>query len=245
MSDIEFLDLDTDVFGFKIGKSKCDNLTSACMKSLCKKGRQKGFKCIYLDIESNDSMSFKVTDDCELVLADIRVTLEKSLSDYKTKRHLNIKGYRIENGVCRGDEPYLLSISRNISKVSRFAFDTNFPRGAAERMYTLWMKNSISGKDADGVIIARENRTQNPVGIVTHKIEKEQGHIVLVGVERDHNNRGLATQMLDCACKIFKKNKIELCSVRTQANNTTALRLYEKNGFYISTITLVCHLWIK
>jgi len=245
MNEIQILDFDTKLFGFRVAKFTEKVLSSKIAEEIIIECKNMGIKCLYADLDINDFVSLSSAIKYGFVIADIRVIFEKDLTNFKNSKEVKGNSYKIDANIKKADLPYLLTLSKEIACVSRFAFDGNFPKGSSEKLYTTWMINSINGKAADRVFIAKEKETEKPIGVITCKEESDRGEIVLVGVDKEYFGRGIASSLINHALSFSKGNGFKKVRVVTQGNNIPAQRLYQKIGFSIYKISIFFHLWIE
>jgi len=245
VSEIKILDFDTGLFGFKVARFAGERISSAVAENIVKECKRRNIKCCFAELDINDFASLNAAAGGGFVISDIRMTFEKDLCDFRPKDKKTLRGYAIDNTVTNSDLPYLEALAEELSLTSRFKFDRNFPSGSAERIYKKWMINSIDKKEADGMFIARESKTRNPVGIITYKKSGNYGKIILFAVSSPHRRKGLASRILDCASSCVKKSGIEKIRVTTESKNIPSQRLYQKNGFLTRSVSAFFHLWIK
>jgi len=245
MSDIQILKFDSEIFGFKIGKFIGKKLSSEKGNQIVRYCKDNNIKCLYSNLDINDFETLNTASKHGFVISDIRITFEKDLTNFEANKKVKINGYKIDDKIKKTDVPYLELLSKEISRVSRFVFDRNFPKGSGEKLYTAWMINSINTEAADKVFIAREIKTEKPIGVVTCKNESDHGEIVLVGVSKGYSGREIASFILNHALCFFKENGFRKVRVVTQGGNVPAQRLYQKNGFVTYSTSVFFHLWIK
>jgi len=245
MNKIQILDFDTKLFGFKIGRFIGRKLSLEEARKIVKYCKNKGIKCLYADLDINDFASLSAATKCGFVISDIRIIFEKDLTGFKATTKIKLDDYQVDDNIKDTDIPYLKSLSKEMSGVSRFTFDKSFPAGSGEKLYIAWMLNSISKEVADKIFIAREIKTKKPLGVITCKEEQDHGEIVLLGVDKEHSGRGIATFILSRALCFFKKNGFKKVRVATQGSNVPAQRLYQKNGFLTQSTSVFFHLWLK
>lgn len=244
MNKIQIIDFDTKLFGFKIGMFTGEKLSSEKARKIIEYCKDKGVKCLYANLDINDFASLSIATKYGFVISDIRITFEKDLTNFEATKKVVINAYLIDDNIKKKDIPYLKSLSKEISRVTRFTFDKNFPTGSGEKLYARWMLDSISKKIADKVFIAREIKTQKPLGVITCKKEHDHGEIVLLGVDKEHSGKGVATFVLTHALCFFKRSGLNKVRVVTQGSNVPAQRLYQKNGFLTQSTSVFFHLWI-
>ena len=243
MNEIEILDFDTDLFGFKIGKLTTRQLSCEKAKQVVEHCRADGIKCLYAELDIDDYVTLDAAGQNGFVMTDVRVVLEKNISDLNGDKRSIVEGYCIDKQTGNADEQALEQLAKEMSRVSRFAFDKKMPENASDKLYVIWVKNSVAKAQADEVYVARELKTKKPVGIITCKKKSQHGEIVLLGVNKEHTRKGIASVMLNQACCYFKDSGLNKVTVATQGKNLSALRLYQKNGFFVCEISAVFHLW--
>jgi ribosomal protein S18 acetylase RimI-like enzyme len=243
MEEIEILDFDTKLFGFKIGKLTTTQFTREKAKQVADQCRNNGIKCLYAELDIDDYTTLDAAGKTGFVLTDVRVVLEKNISNLQDDKKTVVEGYCIDNQIGSADEQPLEQLAKEMSRVSRFAFDKKMPENANDKLYAIWVKNSVAKTQADEVFVARELKTKKPVGIITCKKKSQHGQIVLIGVNKEHTRKGIASVMLNQACCYFKNSGLNKVTVATQGKNISALGLYQKNGFFVCEVSAVFHLW--
>jgi len=243
MNNIEILDFDTQLFGFKTGKFAGSTLTSEKAKEVLSECKAEKVKCLYATFSANDYEALSAAVEHNFIISSIRITLDKDLSNFGNDKVSAVKEFVVEEVVEPEDVQYLVELSREVSKGSRFAFDKKLGLENAGNLYEKWIRNSIQKTTADEVFFAREMETQEPVGFIACKNEKDCGHIVLLGVDVKYRRKGIASIILNRAFSYFKENGLDKVEVVTQGSNIPALRLYQRSGFYNSDVSIVFHLW--
>jgi len=241
---IKILNFDTELFGFKTGIYTKHTLSREQIREIIKECKDKKIKCLYLMLDINDFNTINTAIEYNFTYSDIRVIFENNIFSFENKSEI-IRGYKVNNKVESKDVPYIIALGKYLSKKSRFYFDKNFPKKLAEKIYTEWILNSVYRRVADEAYIAREIKTNNPVGIITCKNRKKYGEIELIAVDKNHLGKRVGSLLMNYAFRYFKNNFYSKIRVKTQAKNIPALRFYQKNSFYIYKILLYFHLWIK
>lgn len=104
---------------------------------------------------------------------------------------------------------------------------------ANNRLYILSNENDIVGAFA----LCESNDGQNHV-----KWEKDNAkatYLDRLGVNANYTKQGIATQLLNYACKIANEKGAEYLRLFVIDTNAPAIRLYEKSGFIKATGTYV------
>lgn len=242
---IEILDFDSELFGFKVGKLIDNNLSPEKVEKVIQKCKYENIRCLYANLDINDFNTLATASKYNFIISDIRVNFEKNLTTFKYSINQKFKNYEIDDKIKNVDIPYLLALSKQLSQGSRFAFDKNFPKGSAEKLYQLWMLNSINKKVVDKVFVARQMKSKIPVGFVTCKKNINYGEIVFVAVDKKYRGKGVGSFIVDYALSYFKKMGIEIVQVVTHGKNISAQRLYQKNGFFVWSTSISFHLWLS
>ncbi|MFH1287799.1 MAG: GNAT family N-acetyltransferase [bacterium] len=244
MNEIEILEFDTQLFGFKTVRFTGSVLDESKGKEVIKYCREEKVRCLFANFSADDFSSLSVATKQGFIITDIRVDFEKDISSFVYDKRVP-EGYQIDNNVIGDDNIYLEKLAKQISKVSRFNFDKNFSEGSPDNLYAAWMENSIKGEQADELFIAREAKNKKPVGVITCKNKSDYGKIVLVGVDQQHRGKTIASCILNEVCRNFKNNNFKLIKVVASGKNIDVLRLYQKNGFFIKSVSIVLHLWLN
>jgi dTDP-4-amino-4,6-dideoxy-D-galactose acyltransferase len=238
----EYLAWDSDFFGKRIARVKVKKLSQDNLHAIRSWADLHQIECLYFLANADDAATITLAEEQGFRLRDIRVTLEMSLpvsSREAAPDSLIIRAFQDK------DIETLREISRTAFIQSRFLSDPNIPKDLASSLYDVWIYNSCMKGFADRVIVAELHGTV--LGFVTVKIHKSEqfGSIELVSVARQARGKQIATHLVNKALSIFEENGLKSASVVTQGSNISALRLYQKNGFFIQTVELWFHLWIS
>lgn len=143
-----------------------------------------------------------------------------------------------KSDVC-SDLEYLAWVSAGHS---RYKMDSHFG-DAYKRLYSCWIKKSVSGQLADVVLC---HGTENKInGMLTIKRKGNIGEIGLVAVHPDSHSCGIGTLLMDNAKYWLASRNIYRVEVATQNDNFQACRFYEKQGLQEKSFTYVYHYWVN
>lgn len=236
---VERLEWDSEFFGFPTARLSTSRINEQIMSQVLEEAQKEGIRCLYYEADSNDPVSIALAEANGFKLVDVRITLEIASSSAlhpRPARDITVRGFREE------EIETLARIARKTSRVSRYHFDTNFPPGASERLYDIWLRNSCSGY-ADKVLVAELQ--SEPVGFITCKVSQGEGRIVLVGVDDRFRGRGVGASLVDKALNWFGSQGIKRVWVVTQGRNIEGQRLYHAIGFNTASVTLFYHKWFN
>jgi len=128
----------------------------------------------------------------------------------------------------------------------RFHADTHFPKNLADSVYTEWLKNCLSGKLADSVIVPRvEDRI---VGFFAFKHVVDTvgglrvGSLVLAAVDSSVRGKHIYTNMTAVALNSLKSDIVEAIMPVT---NYPVQKAYHGLGFKLMSTTYTFHKWMK
>lgn len=235
---IRALDWDSTFFGLPV--ASLDSGTMGLDEAVAGL-RAGGFRLCYLQVDPGDLRLDAAARDCGGHLADRRVELEADVPAASS-------GTRTSWEVLSRDPPIadrqaLAELALASGERSRFRTDPRIPSGDFERLYRVWIDNSIDGSIADAVLVARESG--QVAGMITVAARAGAGEIGLFAVDGRCRGRGLGRKLLqgalnwaaDCGCVKLR--------VATQADNANALAAYCATGFAISRTVNVFHFWIE
>lgn len=225
----EVVDLDTNLFGFKVAKIiSIDDYGNS--DTLCKRVCQlivalKQAKVAYATYRLS-SNAFPIIHAIEregFVIVDGVVDLSANINDMPIGVVKdNIREAKVE------DINNLKKIAEETFLLNRFYWDPIIPKDKAPFIYGAWVENSVIGKEADCVFIIKEK--EKIVGFIT--LEKK-GHIPLIAVASDFQGKGIAKILLNAAFTRFRKWGVKQINIETTFLNLPALRAYLAIGFII------------
>jgi len=225
---IDKLTWDSEFFGYNVGRYIIDN--QLFDENLLKENKD-NFKLIY--IFSDEA----IHDIKEIKLVDIKVIFEKKIAkDLKDNESIVEFDSNIQNYSELEQLAYLSGI------YSRFKIDENFKNNEFQKLYKIWLDNSLNGKIAFKVFVKIID--QKIAGFVTlKKNDDKTSQIGLISVSDIFQGRGIASELIKKAEYESWKNGFEVLQVPTQFKNKPALKLYTKNGFEIKEKKYIYHYW--
>ncbi|MBN2789805.1 MAG: GNAT family N-acetyltransferase [Candidatus Delongbacteria bacterium] len=231
--NIEHLDWDSHFFGFGVGRIYVQDYDIDKIGSAVNLAFGSGDELIYLIIPQEiDKRSIYGSQ-----FVDNKVVFEKII-DPSGKTEDIIKTY--ESSTVSQE---LYDLAYESGKFSRFNTDKNLPAGSFEKLYGLWIENSVNKKIADKVFICElEGRI---LGMVTLKIENDKGVIGLIASTPESQGKGVGSKLLSHCENYLLSSGINKIEVATQGENSGACNFYKKNGYGISGSLNYYHLWNK
>jgi len=215
---IQYLDWDSDFFGFKIGKltiSDTDKILT-CVDEF------KKFDFVY--IFSTTPLNITVP------LIDIKVTFQK----YTQKNEVSTKVEEFQSHLHSYQE--LLELAYQSGHDSRFLKDPFFGPTAFQRLYKKWIDNAIADEFTKVLVYVEQNKL---IGFVTYTIKNDGVSIGLIAVSKEAQGKGVGKKLID----VVETNLSEdiTLTVSTQKTNVGACNFYPKLGFEILSTQYIYH----
>ncbi|MCX7793134.1 MAG: GNAT family N-acetyltransferase [Thermodesulfovibrionales bacterium] len=228
---IKELSWDSNFFGRKIGELIIsEKFTFSSIKKEIKRAEEKGFDYLICRLSSFDIALISTLTMSGFYLSDIGITWVTDTRTFK------FSGDPAKDRVLKAEEkdiPGLKKIAKGLFKESRFYRDPFFKKKEADKFFETWIVNSVKGISADIVLWIPKK------GFISCKKEKDTGRIVLVGVARGFQGKGLGKALVEKALRWFKDEDIFTVKVRTQLNNINAMNFYNSMNFKIETCDFV------
>jgi dTDP-4-amino-4,6-dideoxy-D-galactose acyltransferase len=227
--EIIHLKWDTDFFGYNVGKVLVDNnvLNDKILAN-------NNYRLLYL--YSNVALDKEVILRYKLFLADEKTDLIAQVSDLTFDKATNDSISELFS-----IDQNLLDLTFQSGHYSRFKIDPNFMNNEFEKLYTVWIEQSINHSIAEKVLgFVVDNVT---VGFITIALKNNVYDIGLIAVDSTHRSLKIGRQLLEYVFRYASSNKVNTITVTTQMQNQGALKFYLQNGFLVNRTTFIYHLW--
>ena len=231
MNNITYLDWDSNFFGYKIGE------ISYLSENVLDNAKDQNYLLLYLKLTSNNDNYNYVNVLKNGILVDEKVTYLKNLEKLSTEDNFDVEIYS-DNFVSK--ELYDLALQSGT--YSRYKVDENFKNNEFERLYKVWIENSVNKLIAKKIIIQKLNN--KPIGLLTLGIKNERADIGILAVDESIRGKGVGKNLIEQSffeSKIMNLNNIQ---VVTQKANKNACSFYEKMGFCAEKTENIYHFWI-
>ncbi len=240
----QFLEWDSDFFGFRIGRVKQARLDQSALERIEEWHTRHEIACLYFLADADDGDTVRLAEASGFHFVDIRVTLEKGSVMQANDSKASREGGSVQDSVrlvAPSDIPALRSIARTGHRDSRFYYDPNFPVARCDAMYETWIDKSCNGY-ADAVFVA--DLYGEAVGYIScHLAGEGKGNIGLLGVSAQARGKGLGQRLIVAALDWFAEQNVTEVTVVTQGRNSAAQRLYQRCGFLTLSVQLWYHRW--
>ncbi len=221
---IKELTWDSEFFGRKIGKLTDVPAEETLLKKELNRASRQHFVYLTCRLGADEIMNVQRLQRHGFYMTDVGIVWEKRPAGLKKTR------IPVREGTL-SDAEMLRKIASGLFSDGRFYCDPFFTREEADRLYQAWAENSFKGA-ADKVFLVEGK------GFITCKLADDVGVIPLVGVSGPHQGQGIGTALMQAAEKWFLKMKVKLMTVRTQAGNMNAVKLYRHNGFNLQRVNV-------
>ncbi|MEI8054723.1 MAG: GNAT family N-acetyltransferase [bacterium] len=235
--DYKLLELDTELFGFKVAKILSPQLSFIKTQTILNELRKQKIRLVYWPSDSTDEKSQQAAKKLEGIFGSEHITY---LLDLKTLNPLQSVAPEIE--VCEHIEIELEQLAIQAGTYSHFNTDPNFPKELFLKLYHVWIENSINGSIASRVLIIRNNN--KIVGMVTLGTKNSRGDIGLLAINANFRGKNFGTKLVRAAQTYFIESGFSHAQVVTQKANIPACRLYEKCNFHQEKIENFYHFWL-
>ena len=144
--------------------------------------------CLYLLAESDDPLTTQLAEKNQFLLADVRMTFVRSLSN-----SLIVPASAVVREAREEDLGALRLIALKAHRDSRFYFDPHFDRAKCDLLYETSIEKSIRGF-AKEVLVAEVDR--KTVAYVTINLNGSEAQIGLLGVAEGHQGAGVGSRLV-------------------------------------------------
>src|SRR5262245_59886593 len=140
-SPCEFLEWDTDFFGFRIGRASVERLTNERARTIMSWSKNERIRCLYFMADSDSPDTIRLLENNRFRFQDIRLTMTRHglpQDAVTTNREHRIRAARAR------ELEALREIARFSHTGSRFYRDPGFSRERCAALYQTWIERSFS-----------------------------------------------------------------------------------------------------
>ncbi len=229
----ENLDWDSSFFGYNVANI---NLHSkAELPNILKRMSENNIRLAYL--ATAKSLGFVENEFYDFNLVDKKITFSKTIRLNNTPR------FPIESYLFKSPNTQLYKLAIASGIYSRFNIDSNIQPEKFEELYKLWLINSLNGKFAKEVLVAKVDSSIS--GIVTIREKEQKATIGIIAVSPAFRSQGIGKELMKAAENWAYYSNFQVIDVVTQEQNIAACHLYRKLDYHITDTQYVYHLWSK
>ena len=220
---------DSDVLGLEIGRIHELSATGlpgyeTLLDSLTGRARALGYEQILRRVQVEAKEEIWALERSGFLLMDVGVTFNRPADSAFEAPAYDDLVVRLS---VDADVEYIVAHMLSIPWGSRYETDPTYAPQRVRELRSRWLWNSHRGR-ATAMLIGVVDGV--PAGYVTCLLRGSQGEIELVGTLPSFRGRGVASRLLEHARSWFS-HRASVVTVRTQASNYAAARLYEKSGY--------------
>ncbi|HLP45170.1 MAG TPA: GNAT family N-acetyltransferase [Candidatus Deferrimicrobium sp.] len=240
-NNIKYLNWDSHFFGFSIGRIHALTCTEMHLRKKLEQAGKAKIQFVELFCDASDSESISACEGLAFHLADLRLT-------FKKKPGPDVTGDRALTGLTfkkagPGDIDGLKMTGHGLFANSRYYRYPGFDRNKVDSMFQLWIEKAVTGEFDDELYYLSDE-----TGILAFNSLKTKDNttsIGLFGVNEDHWGKGLGSLLLNKVSHLLHERQVTGLNVVTQGKNTSAIQLYQKNGFHLTKVTLCYYKWLE
>ena len=235
----DLLPWDTEHFGVRIARARGARLTAdavAALDAWCAVNR---VDCLYCFADPTDAETARQAGRGAFQLVDLRTTMARELTQADRSRETSEERFRRAE---QGDAGWLVSLSRQSYRGSRFYFDGRFGADRCDLLYEIWILKCL--RDPAQVVWLAHDQGR-ALGYIACQCDApaQVGSIALVAVDPASRGAGVGRGLVEQAVTHFAGLGMARVRVVTQARNVSALRAYERSGFLMDELRLTYHKW--
>ena len=222
--DLERVAFDSEIFNVEVARvvdcKARDRAAAIAVHRLgVAKAREAGFVHVSRRVLGDDRDEIAALERAGYAMVDNGVIFDHDLKGVAPA---------LPNGVKIADEADVARIVDECAAIfrgSRYYHDPVFDEAGADEIHRKWIWNCFRGR-ADAILML-----EDVMAFVTCAVDKDKvGNIALFGVAPSAQGRGAGQRMLAGALAFFARSAARV-TVKTQASNYAASRMYEKGGF--------------
>ncbi len=225
MLTVKSLDWDSSFFGFPVASVSFSS--DVKIDQELNELKKKGYRLVYLFMpEQYDQLQTHLLNKYGGILIDNKITFKKQLNHIT---HLNYDP-NIKINLYSEVNDSLIKLAILSGTYSRFKMDPNISDTQFRKIYTEWIKKSVSGINAEYVLT--HHTDDKPDGLITLSFIGRTGKIGLISVSDEVQNKGIGTSLMNAAFNLCMKKSMINLEVVTQVENHAACNLYYKNDLF-------------
>lgn len=240
-SELVNLPWDADFFGFPVARLRLQSAAQADIGPLLAHAQAQGTRLIYLVADPADGGANRTAAAHGARLVDEKVTYLMALAG-EGEAPLPALDGAIHAAVAPSAQ--LERLAWQSGEYSRFRLDPGFETDAYQKLYSLWLRNSLSGQLAR-VVFAYGPPGQPELGLLTLGEKDGRADIGLLAVDEAARGRRVGQQLVAAAQAQARAWGHSHLQVVTQLGNVPACRFYEKCGFTQEKVENIYHIWLQ
>jgi dTDP-4-amino-4,6-dideoxy-D-galactose acyltransferase len=240
---LEPLAWDSEHFGLPVARLTDPDLEPAALREALETARIRGFRLVYWPAGAGRVAPEDVLREFDGLLVDRKGTFAVDPIPAPTDRE-PMGPVPIVEWPRQPPSESLLRLGVSAGLYSRYRVDPRIPAGAFDSLYRMWVTCSALGELADALLVAAPSGLEEePLGLVTIKIDGPAGQIGLIAVHDDARGKGVGSALIAAAHRWMLARDARRATVVTQLDNVPACRLYERSGYRLADLRNFYHFW--
>lgn len=229
---IDELPWDSKLFGIRVGELDLDR--KGALDAIEEDARD--FDLVYVRSEEERELSDEICTRFHGARVDSRVTFARPLEGAPRSESRHVRS------IAEGDpaSARAIEIAKQASTHSRFRTDPRFPSDWTDKLYRVWMENSLARARAEEVLGYFDGEELQ--GIYTVRVENSIATLELFAVDQPARGRGIGRVLLEAGLAWADAHGVAHASVTTQRQNPASV-LYRACGYAPVQYEAIYHLW--
>lgn len=236
--ELQPLAWDSAFLGFAVARAEVPMAGTATVAALVEQARAQGVRLLYLLLHPDDKAAAVAARAAGAYLTDRKVTFSQALGSVPGQPTAPEQIVPVSTISLA-----LEVLAWQSGEYSRFRRDPAFAPGVFERLYSHWLRASLSGELARAVL-AWSGPGGQPTGLLTLQSHGLQASIGLLAVQAGQRGQGQGHALVAAALYTAQAWGCGQLRVVTQLDNLPACRFYARAGFAIEQQENVYHLWL-
>jgi len=238
----EFLEWDSEFFGYRIGRILRDHLDQKLIDSIIEWSALNQIDCLYFLAEADDIKTIRLAEDNNFRMVEIRTNYEWVLKNWNPEIKTRPTEKLLVRPVRSEDMNILQQISSYSYTDSRWYCDPCFPEEKCQLYFQKWIQKSAEEGDVC-VLVAEIDGDILGYILGTRLKNKNEGAFELCAVRIDQRGQGIATELLISGLNWYVKAGIHRMTASTQGRNIKVQRTLLRQGFLLFSVQLYYHKW--
>jgi dTDP-4-amino-4,6-dideoxy-D-galactose acyltransferase len=224
---IEYLEWDSNFFGFKIGKIGVLPNTEFDWVRFKEVANNEKYELIYVFTFQN-MLPWKDVLVAELELVDIQLTMSRI---FKKKDYLDLP-YDYRTQISEPEKCECYDIAEQTSRVSRFYKEREIGPIKSRELYRKWIDNALKGIFSDGLFLQKEVDTVAGIHLIKTDRVNKVGYFTLTGVDSNYKRMGIGNKLWKQSFAYWaQESDIEIIRSPFSFQNLESFNFHLKMGF--------------
>ena len=240
--------IDTDRFGFKIGKTDGE-LFRVQPKKVIETLKAQGYKLIIARVSMNDIALINAMEDHGFRIKDSQLTFRFDLNKNSALQSLQMESSFEIRKFKVSDADALAELAKNsFDNYGHYFADSKLDKEKCRAIYADWTYNSCTDSDvADQIFVSSYNN--NPNGFLSFKLfEKDNKRYAAGGigaVDSKFRGKNIFPALVLAGLEWGLEIGLDWEEHNTLVNNTAVNRSFSKMGFHAGNHVITMHCWLS